>query len=181
MLSREKRIEHELSRISIYFEELDENKKAMIEPLLQNAAFMRIALEDLQEEISKEGPVEQYKNGNQQYGMKQSAALQAFNSTIKNYAAVIKTLTGFLPAKAELMTKLKALKKDIEEPEESSPGFQSFDSYVEDYEARKRRGELTEKELEYEKNCEERNRLLEEAARLQRKEWEREGRPGYSK
>ncbi len=181
MLSREKRIEHELSRISIYFEELDENKKAMIEPLLQNAAFMRIALEDLQEEISKEGPVEQYKNGNQQYGMKQSAALQAFNSTIKNYAVVIKTLTGFLPAKAELMTKFKALKKDLEEPEESSPGFQSFDSYVKDYEARKQRGELTEMELEYEEKSEERDRLLAEASRQQHEQWAREGRLGFTK
>ena len=97
MLSRSERIQNELSRISEFFSELPENKLAMIEPLLQNAAFMRIALEDLQEEISKAGPVEPYQNGQNQRGMKQSAALQAFNSTIKNYAAVIKTLTGLLP------------------------------------------------------------------------------------
>ena len=84
-------------RISVYFESLDENEKAVIDPLIRNAAFMRVALDDLQEIIAEQGPVEAYQNGNNQFGMKQSAALQSYNSLVKNYAAVIKTLFGLLP------------------------------------------------------------------------------------
>ena len=94
---RDIRVYEEFSRIFKYFEGLSENEKELISPLVQNAAFMRIALDDLQEIITKEGPVESYQNGANQSGMKQSAALQAYNALVKNYAAVIKRLTDMLP------------------------------------------------------------------------------------
>lgn len=96
-IERNKKISAEYQRISIYFESLDENEKAVIDPLIRNASFMRIALDDLQEIIAEQGPVEAYQNGQFQSGMKQSAALQSYNSLVKNYAAVIKTLFGLLP------------------------------------------------------------------------------------
>ena len=96
-LERNNRIEEELERISGFFEDLRENEKTIISPLIQNASFMRVTLDDLQEIIAKQGPVEGYQNGKNQYGVKQSAALQSYNSLVKNYAAVIKTLFGLLP------------------------------------------------------------------------------------
>lgn len=96
-LERNNKISAEFQRIIVYFETLDENEKAVIDPLIRNAAFMRVALDDLQEIIAEQGPVEAYQNGNNQFGMKQSAALQSYNSLVKNYAAVIKTLFGLLP------------------------------------------------------------------------------------
>ena len=96
-LERNKRISEENERISFYFKNLDENKKAMVEPLIQNAAFMRVALDDLQEIIAEQGPVEAYQNGENQRGMKQSAALQAYNQLVKHYAAVEKSLYSLLP------------------------------------------------------------------------------------
>jgi len=97
-LERDKRISEEYQRIKRFFEKLGEKEKSLVLPLIQNAAFMRIALEDLQEIISEQGPVEAYQNGQNQYGMKQSAALQAYNTTVKNYAGVISKLYGLLPA-----------------------------------------------------------------------------------
>ena len=96
---RNTRISEEFERISVYFETLGENERAVISPLIQNAAFMRVALDDLQEIVSREGPVDSYQNGANQSGMKQSAALQAYNQLVKNYSAVIKTLFGLMPAK----------------------------------------------------------------------------------
>lgn len=96
-LSEDKRISAELARISVYFEALDENQKAVVSPLVQNAAFMRVTLDDLQSAISSGGTVDEYQNGQHQRGMKQSAALQAYNSTMKIYLSTIKTLFGFLP------------------------------------------------------------------------------------
>ncbi len=93
----ENRIKTELERISVFFEDLDENKRAIILPLIQNAAFMKATLEDLQEIIVKEGPVEFYQNGANQKGKKPSSTLQSYNALIKNYASVIKTLSAMLP------------------------------------------------------------------------------------
>ena len=94
---KENRISEELKRISQYFEKVDANQRAIVSPLLQNAAFMKETLEDLQEVIKKEGVTEEYQNGANQRGVKQSAALQSYNSLIKNYASVIKTLSQLLP------------------------------------------------------------------------------------
>ena len=66
-------------------------------PLLQNAAFMAITLEDLQETINAEGATDEYQNGANQRGIKQSATLQSYNALIKNYTTVIKTLSSILP------------------------------------------------------------------------------------
>ncbi len=96
-MERSRRINEEFKRISFYFEKLEENEKSIIFPLIQNAAFMRVTLEDLQQIIAEQGPVEAYQNGANQHGMKQSAALQSYNALVKNYAAVIKNLFCQLP------------------------------------------------------------------------------------
>ena len=96
-LQRAERINAEIDRISVHFDGLRDGELAVIDPLIRNAAFMRITLEDLQKLISSTGVIEEYQNGQNQRGMKQSAALQSYNSTIKNYAAVIKRLTDMLP------------------------------------------------------------------------------------
>ncbi len=96
-MTKENRISAELNRISKFFDEVDANQRAIVTPLLQNAAFMKVTLEDLQESINKGGATDEYQNGANQHGIKQSAQLQAYNSLIKNYANVIKTLSGLLP------------------------------------------------------------------------------------
>lgn len=96
-ISREDRIRSEIDRIAVFYAAMDANQKALIIPLIQNAAFMRVTLDDLQEEIEKNGVVEKYQNGQNQFGYKQSSALQSYNSLIKNYAAVNKTLSMMMP------------------------------------------------------------------------------------
>lgn len=96
-ISKENRIKTELERISIFYEEIAENQRAIVAPLLQNAAFMKVTLEDIQDAINESGPTDEYQNGANQHGIKQSAMLQSYNALIKNYASVIKTLSSLLP------------------------------------------------------------------------------------
>lgn len=125
-LKKEKRIQEELDRIKVYFVDLDENEKAVIDPMLQNSAFMKVTLEDLQVRIIAEGVIDTYQNGANQYGTKQSATLQSYNALIKNYAAVTKTLFNLLPYKkaptpAQLFSKPKTsaeLERELEEARE---------------------------------------------------------------
>ena len=147
-ISKENRIEAELKRISRYFESVAENQRAVVSPLLQNAAFMAITLEDLQEQINSEGVVDTYMNGKNQYGVKQSATLQSYNSLIKNYAAVIKTLSGLLPPEPKVPLSIKW------EPREKTP---------EEWEAERRRDEEHQRQILAE---------IDRAAELQRKQRE---------
>ena len=64
---------------------------------MKNAAFMAVELEDLQETIAAGGATDHYQNGANQSGRKISAALQSYNSLLKNYNGVIKTLLTLLP------------------------------------------------------------------------------------
>lgn len=119
-ISKEERIKTELDRLSKLFEKADGNQKASVTPLLQNAAFMKVTLEDLQEIINKEGVTEIYQNGANQHGVKQSATLQSYNALIKNYASVIKTLSAILPRETKSDIKPFEWQPKIETPEEKA-------------------------------------------------------------
>ena len=96
-LTREERIKQEYSKLKELYALLPDNKKDLIEPLLQNASFIKVTLEDLQTQINAEGSTDQYKNGENQYGRKPSANLQAYTSLAKNYAGLIEKLEKMLP------------------------------------------------------------------------------------
>ena len=66
--TKEQRIKAEISKINKVFKELDENKKKIVTPLIQKAAFMHVELEELQKTIEVEGCVDEYQNGANQWG-----------------------------------------------------------------------------------------------------------------
>ena len=111
-------ISAEYSRIISYYEDLSEGQIAVIYPLVQNAAVMRTILEELREIIISTGVIEEYVNGEHQRGLKQSAAVQAFNSTIKNYASVIKQLFGLLPPEKRPAPSVSAFTPHVKTHEE---------------------------------------------------------------
>lgn len=67
---KENRIKDEKKRLKEIFAELEENKRNLVTPLIEKAAFMSIELDDLQETIEQEGWTSEYKNGENQYGTK---------------------------------------------------------------------------------------------------------------
>jgi len=96
-LSKEKRIQKEYTRMKKLFAAMPENELSFCDPLLQNAAFMKVTLEDLQEAINENGVTDSYQNGANQSGMKASADLQAYNSLAKVYNALMDKLSAKLP------------------------------------------------------------------------------------
>ena len=131
---------------------------------------MGVTLEDLQEIIAEQGPVEAYQNGANQYGMKQSAALQSYNTLIKNYATVLKNLATWLPPMARPKNPVEAFRAGREEEEEEEE---------DEYEKLRRRNEEINRIVECDrrirelddliakaKTQEESNRLIDERTRL---------------
>ena len=57
---------------------------------------MKVELEYLKSKILLKGYSEGYRNGDNQYGNKQTPESQMYNTMIKNYNAAIKTLSGIL-------------------------------------------------------------------------------------
>jgi hypothetical protein len=105
------RIKDEYRRISKHFKRLPKNQREFIEPLLGNMAFMKVTLEDLQDEINENGCVEIYQNGRNQSGQKASGAIQSYNALIKNYNAISERIEKLLPHDTE-SSKLEKMMDD---------------------------------------------------------------------
>jgi len=96
-LTKEKRIKTEYNRMKKLFAPLPDNELSFCDPLLQNAAFMAVTLQDLQMAINANGTSEIYQNGANQSGVKASADLQAYNSLAKVYNTLMDKLSAKLP------------------------------------------------------------------------------------
>lgn len=103
-MSKERRIQAELDRISATFEAVPEKERSIIDPLLQNYAFMKVTLEDLQEEINRDGIAETYQNGENQSGQKENSKLKSYNRLVKNFESVTKTVMKYLPEEERIRT-----------------------------------------------------------------------------
>ena len=110
--TKEQRIKQENTRLRGIYKELDENKKKIILPLIQKAAFMHVELEDLQAHIAENGITEEYQNGENQHGRKRSPEADVYIALTKNYTAIIKQLTELAPAAPRKKSKLEMLREE---------------------------------------------------------------------
>lgn len=97
-ITTDTRINRERERLEKMFAELDEKRRDTAQSLLENAAFMTVTLADLRKTITEKGVVSEYQNGENQRGTKKSPEVEVYNTMIKNYTAIIKTLCDMLPA-----------------------------------------------------------------------------------
>lgn len=110
--TKEQRITAAKSKLRSIFKDLDENKKKLVTPLIEKAAFMSVELDDLQETIEQDGWTSEYKNGENQYGTKKSPEAETYIALSKNYAAIIKQLTDLVPAAKRKKSRLEALREE---------------------------------------------------------------------
>ena len=96
-MAKETEISKELKKLQKIFENIQPDKKALCESLLQNAAFMAVKLRELQDLIDRDGMVEDYDNGGGQSGRKIGSAVQIYQKMLPSYNQVIKTLASMLP------------------------------------------------------------------------------------
>jgi len=96
-IEKDKKIKSEIKRLNIILKELDKNTIKGVKSLIENAAFMSITLSELQDTINIEGPVSEYKNGENQWGLKKSPHVDIYNTMVKNHMAIMRQLTDLLP------------------------------------------------------------------------------------
>ena len=96
-MSKEDYIKCEIKRLSKIFENLTQDAAAVAEKLIENAAFMAVTLNELQGIINVKGYIEEYQNGENQFGTKKSSEVDIYNTMIKNFNTTMKQLIDMLP------------------------------------------------------------------------------------
>jgi len=94
--SRARFVKHEIERISKLFEAMPPERKELARPLIENAGFLSVTLEELRKEITEKCIKEQYQNGMNQSGYKDSVEVKTYTSMLKSYMVVIKQLSCLL-------------------------------------------------------------------------------------
>lgn len=97
-LTKEKRISAEKLRLTKIYSEIPEEKKRLIDGLINRAAFMRITLEDMEKDLDENGFVEFFTQSEktEPYERERPVA-RLYNTMNKNYQSIIKQLSDLLP------------------------------------------------------------------------------------
>jgi hypothetical protein len=90
-------IKKEIRRLSESFKVIEPDKKRVVQATINDAAFLTVSMEYLREQIAVEGTEVEYKNGENQYGTKQSPAVQTYLAMSQKLTAAIKILLDCLP------------------------------------------------------------------------------------
>lgn len=111
-LTAEKRIEQEVKRLEQIYKDIDRDNKAIIDGLIQRAAYMRVALEDWELDIMENGIVEMFTQSDKTdpYERERPVA-RLYNTMNKNYQSIIKQLSDLVPKP---------------EPKQEDDGFEDF-------------------------------------------------------
>lgn len=96
-LEKQKRIKKEIARLKRLFKEIDENKKKLVFTTIDDVAFMTITMQDIREKIIRDGTTCEYKNGENQYGTKQSPDAQLYLQLSQKNTQAMKILVDCLP------------------------------------------------------------------------------------
>lgn len=92
-----KRIAQEERRLARIFKDIDEKRKGTTKGLIQRAAFMRVSLEDLEEDLNRSGFTEWFSQGDQEPYQRERPAAKIYNTMNVSYQKIVKQLTDLLP------------------------------------------------------------------------------------
>ena len=111
-LERQKEIKREINRLKKLFKEIDENKKKLVFTTIEDVAFMTVTMKYLRENIVREGTTVEYKNGEHQFGTKQSPDAQLYLQMSQKQTQAMKILLDCMPK--------------TEKPMQRGDGFEDF-------------------------------------------------------
>jgi hypothetical protein len=102
MTNQEKRIKKEIRRLKRIIDEggVSDRRQKALEGVIQNAAFMRVSLDDTIKEIADADVVVEYDNGGGQTGIRENPLFNAYEKLFGKYLAAMNTILESLPAEA---------------------------------------------------------------------------------
>ena len=113
-LSKDEKIQKEIRRLNRIYKTIPKNEKAVIEGLIRRAAYMRVTLEEMEEDLNINGYTESFTQSKDlaPYDRERPMA-RLYNTMNKNYQTIMKQLAEFV-------------EKEPAPAKEQSDGFEEF-------------------------------------------------------
>jgi hypothetical protein len=99
-LPDDERVRAEYARLMTLFKAAPKEKLALARKLISRAAFLSVTIDDIERDISENGYEQEYQNGENQRGMKKSAAAELHVTYSKNLLSFTKQLNEMLDTSA---------------------------------------------------------------------------------
>lgn len=96
-LEKEKKVKQEINRIKKLYKDFPKEKARALEGLINEAAFMRISLEDTRNDLMKNGLTEIFEQGEQCF-KRERPECKIYSTFMQRYSGVMKQLIDLLPA-----------------------------------------------------------------------------------
>ncbi len=91
-----KQINLNFKKLEKSLQEVPDNKQPIATALYDELVFLNATLNNLREIIKKEGVLDLFQNGSQEY-YREHPALKSYNTTLSRYSNIIKQLIELLP------------------------------------------------------------------------------------
>lgn len=103
-LTKNERISAEEKRLRRIYKNIDKDNKAIIDGIIQRAAYMRVTLEDYEKDLDDNGYVEMFSQSEKTdpYERERPVA-RLYNTMNKNYQSIIKQLSDLVPKEAKVV------------------------------------------------------------------------------
>lgn len=95
-LEKEKNIKQEINRVKKLYKDFPKDKVKAIEGLINEAAFMKITLQETREDLIKFGMTELFEQGSQSF-KRERPEVKIYTTLIQRYSNVMKQLIDLLP------------------------------------------------------------------------------------
>ena len=97
-LTVDERIKKEARRLKRIYKNIDKDNKAIIDGLIQRAAYMRITLEDWEQDIIENGVTEMFTQSEKTPPYeRERPVVRLYNTMNKNYQSIMKQLGDLVP------------------------------------------------------------------------------------
>ncbi len=113
-LDKEKNIKQEINRIKKLYKDFPKEKSKVLEGLINESAFIKVSLEELRDNLLKNGFTEVFEQGEQRFN-RERPEVKIYTTFIQRYSNVMKQLIDLLPVEVKIE---EAVEVKIEEADE---------------------------------------------------------------
>lgn len=99
-LDKERNIKQEINRIKKLYKDFPKEKSKVLEGLINESAFIKVSLEELRDNLLKNGFTEVFEQGEQRFN-RERPEVKIYTTFIQRYSNVMKQLIDLLPVEVK--------------------------------------------------------------------------------
>ena len=99
-LDKEKNIKQEINRIKKLYKDFPKEKSKVLEGLINESAFIKVSLEELRDNLLKNGFTEVFDQGEQRFN-RERPEVKIYTTFIQRYSNVMKQIIDLLPVEVK--------------------------------------------------------------------------------